>query len=128
MSGPRVERARQIMADLLESLEAAGLDDVTVTFDGTKVPAASRLRSGSVILLKPPSLTFPTYDSTEIEWSVVIVSGPHNNVLAAWDRIDTIIEALAPQMDFADATPADFQPLEGPTIPAYALTYNDPTP
>ncbi len=122
MTGPRLERAAQITAALRECL-TDDLTSVVVTFDGTQVPQGAP--DGAVIVL-PPRLTFPTYHLVEATWEVCVTAGPFDNHMAAWDRIDQIIAAIAPGLDFTEGEPSAFQPTAGPALSAYVLTYTDP--
>lgn len=122
-TGPRLIRASAIAEAIRDTLEDADLAAVVVTIDGREVPQWAP--DGAVVIL-PPRLTFPTYDSTTVAFEVVVTAGPADQHLAAWDRMDQIIAAIAPGMDFRDAEPASFQPNAGPVLPAYTLTYDDP--
>jgi hypothetical protein len=119
---PRVERAQQI-ADLIRAALPADLSDVVVTMNGLEVPQGAP--DGAVIVL-PPRLTFPTYDTTEATWEVCVTAGPVDNHIVSWERVDAIIAAIAPGLDFTTAEPAAFQPTAGPALPAYTLIYTDP--
>lgn len=121
-TAPRVERARQI-ADMIRAALPADLAGVVVTFNGTEVPQGAP--DGAVIVL-PPRLAFPTYHQVETTWEVCVTAGPTDNHIVSWSRVDAIIAAIAPSLDFTDAEPTSFQPTAGPTLPAYVLTYTDP--
>ena len=122
MTGPRLARAAQI-ANMVRAALPDDLADVVVTFDGTQVPQGAP--TGAVIVL-PPRLTFPTYTQTEATWEVCVTAGPFDNHMVALDRIDQIMAAIAPGLDFTDAEPSAFQPTAGPALSAYVLTYTDP--
>ncbi|PZE84159.1 hypothetical protein [Curtobacterium sp. MCBD17_032] len=120
---PRTERAQQI-ADLIDNaVRTDGLDGVLVTINGLEVPQGAP--DGAVIIL-PPRLTFPTYHQTEATWELLVTAGPVDNHIVAWDRIDSIVAAIAPGLDVTVAEPASFAPNAGPPLSAYLLTYTDP--
>ncbi|GAA3342977.1 hypothetical protein GCM10017714_33630 [Curtobacterium pusillum] len=122
MTGPRIERAAAI-ADTIRAALPDDLADVLVTFDGTQVPQGA---PGGAVIVLPPRLTFPTYTQTETTWEVCVTAGPFDNHMVAWDRIDQIIAAIAPGLDFTEAEPSAFQPTAGQALSAYVLTYTDP--
>lgn len=122
MTGPRLERAAQI-AETIRTALPDNLAAVVVTFDGTQVPQGAP--DGAVVIL-PPRLTFPTYDQVEATWEVCVTAGPFDNHMVAWDRIDQIIAAIAPGLDFTEGEPTAFQPTAGQALSAYLLTYTDP--
>ena len=123
MSAPRVERALEIVEEIRASLEEAGLSDVLVTLDGSKIAAAARLSAGGAIHIRPPSLKFPTHSHTFATWTIVIVYGTPTEQVASWTRLDEIIAAIAPDLDVTVAQPSSW---EGkPPIPAYELTFTD---
>jgi hypothetical protein len=120
---PRTERAGQIAEMIRDALRTADIDAALVTVNGLEVPQGAP--DGAVIIL-PPRLTFPTYDQTETTWELCVTAGPVDNHLVAWDRIDSIVAAIAPGLDVTVAEPASFAPSAGPNLSAYLLTYTDP--
>ena len=124
----RLERAGEFVDACEAALDAAGVAGVTVTTNGLKVPAASRIRNGGGVVIRPPSLTFSTWGADpEAEWTVVLVSGPANDPVAAWARLDDMIAALAPALAVTRAEPDSWLPRDSKeqSLPAYVLTIND---
>ncbi|WP_349866845.1 hypothetical protein [Leifsonia sp. WHRI 6310E] len=126
MTGSRVQEAGELVATIRAALDAAGLPDVIATVDAGKV--ASGARTG-IVLVAPPAITFPTWDATEATWSLHVVAGSMTNFLAAWQRIDIIIDALAgaQTLNLDEAEPSRFATVQGPQtveLPAYTITLN----
>lgn len=123
-TAPRIVRALALVDELQTILTTAGLTKVTVTIDENKV--LSGARHGVVIVL-PPDLTFePPYGDVQAAYELLIVAGPHDNYLVAWDRIDNIIQAFVQaDVNLAEAKPATYEPLNGDPLNAYTVTLND---
>lgn len=119
-----IERAEDITAEVNAHLVAAGIDDATVTTDLLKVPAA--LANGPVVVVQPPKLKYITaYGDADATWELFVIAGPTFDRLAAWARIDGIMDALATPMNLTDAEPATFQHPGMADHAAYVLTFPD---
>lgn len=119
------ERATELVAEIAEHLEAAALDQsTTVTLDFDGIPQI--LDSGTAcVTVLPPKQAFPTTALTENTWEVLIISGPIQDQWASWGTIDEIIGALQGPLIVDRAEPAEYQAHNGPTYPAYTLTFTE---
>ncbi|MDJ1115342.1 hypothetical protein [Microbacterium dauci] len=123
MASPRIERAEQLVDEIRAALDAADLPKVLSTLDSKHVESAAR---HGVVLVAAPRLTFDgPFGDVQTAYELHVVAGPADNYLAAWERIDQIIDVLAGRINLATGEPGGFQPLRGETIPAYTLTLND---
>lgn len=115
-----LDQARELVRQITE-VDAPG---VHVTLDATEVYAHAR---GGVILVQLEKITYPAWSPAEPETSfqVHIIAGPHDQPLAAWQRIDAITGVLhAGGLNIATATPTSFAPGTGPALPAFTLDLN----
>lgn len=120
-----IERARELLEEIAEVLVSAALDDeVETTSDFKAIPGILNAGSAAVTVL-PSRQKFPTYVHTEHEWTVLVVAGPIQDQVAAWELIDRIIAALKDPLDIEAAEPADYQTPNGPGYPAYTLTMSE---
>ncbi|RWZ52935.1 hypothetical protein ELQ90_03090 [Labedella phragmitis] len=117
----RITAAHELVADITNALEAAGLEDARATLNALEVPSGAR---HGVVVVSPPTLDFSSsWGDPTASWELHIIAGPPDNYLAAWERIDTIIDALvAGHINLKSAEPGQFQPTQGPALPAYTLT------
>jgi hypothetical protein len=123
----RLQAAAELQADVLAALTAAGMagqnvaNPVHVTLDARTIESAARGRGA--VLIQPPTLEFETWAATTATWELVVIAGPADNPLAAWAAIDPIIAALeVSALPIKTGTPAEFAPVHGPVLPAYAIT------
>lgn len=122
MPSPRLEQAAKLVADVGDAFAAAGFDKATATTDALKVPSGAR---HGIAVVAAPSLTFPDWDEPAVEWTIHLVAGPANDFLAAWEKLDALLEALfVAQLNLKSAEPAGYETREGPVIPAYTVTLN----
>lgn len=122
MSSPRIQEATELVATIAAALDAAGLDTATATMDAGLVPSAAR---NGVVLVTPPTLTFPTFAQLEATWTLHVVAGPPTDYLSAWATLDAIIQALfAAQLNMDEAEPGQFAQANGAPLPAYTITLN----
>lgn len=129
MTSPRVTRGRELLAELPGMLAAANLDghaEVTITDDVRKLDKA-KLLPGIIVLQPVPSLTFPAPGIVAISWQLLIVAGPADDVLAAWDRLDALLEALrVGGLHIESAEPGDYPRPDNPVpLPGYTVTVAD---
>lgn len=119
------ERATELVAEIAEHLELAGLDlTTTVTLEFDRIPGI--LDSGSAcVTVMPPRQEFPTIGLTSNTWTVLVIAGPVQDQWESWGTIDQIIGALQGPLMVEAAEPADYQPVNGPTYPAYTLTFEE---
>lgn len=114
----RRARALDLLADIQDSLTTAGLTNVLVTMD----PGSTAAGYGSgLVVVVPPRLEFTSWYETEETWTVHVAAGPWDDILAAWDTLDAIIDALrAGHINLAsgDPTPLIVNPGE-PPLPGY---------
>ena len=123
MTSPRILQAQQIVAQIEAIIADSDLDKITVTLDSKLVPSGSR---NGVILVGLPDLRSDNFATLAPSWTVNIIAGPPDNYLAAWDRIDTILEVLFQgELNIDTATPSNFPALTGAAIPAYTLNLNE---
>ncbi len=125
MASPRIERAHKLAADIRAVLAAAGETRVHVTLNTLEVESASR---GGVVLIAPPDLAFGgPWGDVQAEYEVYVIAGPADNLLAAWERIDTIIQALVEgDINLRHGKPGGFHGAPtSPELSAYILTLND---
>ena len=122
MATPRITRANEIATLTRAMLAAEGLDKVTVTLDPLAILSGSR---HGVIVISPPDLTFPTFEQTGAAWELSAIAGPADNMLAAWETLDAILEALRTGgLDMATARGDMFAPQHGSPLPGYTITLN----
>lgn len=113
---------------MLAQIEAAiadadDLDNVMVSLDFGDVASGSR---HGIVLLTPPTLTSENYALLTPQWEVHIIAGPANNYLAAWSRIDWILQALFDaNLNIERAEPSNFPSKDAGTLPAYSITLNE---
>ena len=121
-----IDRAEDVVAEVLGNLIAAGIDDATVTLDLLQVPAA--LPNGPAVVVQPPRVEYTATMAgsvTDATWEVFVIAGPVADRLAAWRRIDAIIDALKDPMDVDAAEPATFAHPGMPDHPAYVLSFTE---
>lgn len=122
MPTPRIDYADQLRDEITSMLVNAGISKVTVTLDPIDIPSGSR---HGVIVISPPDLAFPTFAHTDADYELAVVAGPADNLLAAWRRLDEILDALqAGQLDMQHARGDMFAPKAGPQLPGYTITLN----
>lgn len=119
----RTELIASLKATLNDLLNDAGLSAVTVTDNPFDVPSAAR--GAGCIIIQPPDLHFNDWQDPTIHWALLAVAGTTTNPKAAFEQIDTIIEALeAGHLNLASATPDGYQPPQGDALPAYLIKLN----
>lgn len=122
MVAPRIVQANAKAAQLRVMLAAAGLDKVTVTLDAREIASAAR---NGVIVISPPDLTFETFTITEATYELSVIAGPADNLLHAWETLDSIIEALrVGQLDMTTARGDMFAPTGSAALPGYTINLN----
>jgi hypothetical protein len=125
VTSPRVDQATEIVAELTDALaDDPDTTGAVATTDALLVPSGAR---NGIVLVQPPDLTFTNFQFTDPTWTLLVVAGPPDNHLAAWERIDAIIHALETAgINLATGEPVGFQPLDknAPLLPAYQLTLN----
>jgi len=123
MTSPRIQEADELVATVAAALESAGLDKATATADAGHVPSAAR---HGVVLVTPPTLSFPTFHQVDTTWTLHVVAGPATDYLAAWATLDAILQALIDaQLNMDEAEPGQFaQANNAPALPAYTITLN----
>lgn len=125
MVAPRIVQANAKAGQLRTMLAEAGLDQVTVTLDAREIASAAR---HGVIVISPPDLTFVTFTSTEATYELSVIAGPADNLLHAWETLDSIIEALrAGQLDMTTARGEMFAPASSAPLPGYTINLNPDT-
>jgi hypothetical protein len=117
----RIDAAHELVEDIKAALEAAGLKDATATLNALEVPSGAR---HGIVVVSPPTLDFASsWGDPTSSWELHIIAGPADNYLAAWDRIDLMIDALvAGHINLKTAEPGQFQAAQGPALPAYTAT------
>lgn len=122
-----VDRAEDIAAEVQAILVAEAIDDVTVTVDLLKAPAA--LHNGPVVVVQPPKLSFSSTFSgavdTEATWELFVIAGPPHDRLEAWRAIDRVQQALLAPMNIDDAEPANFDHPGLQPHAAYVLSFTE---
>ncbi|MBZ4486278.1 hypothetical protein [Microbacterium sp. cx-55] len=124
MTAPRIERAQRLVSELRDVLDAADLSDVIATLDAAEVPSGAR---HGIVVVAAPKLSFDgPFSMVGAVYEVHVIAGPSDNYLAAWERIDTIIQALVEgHVNLSSGEPGGYEPMRGDTIPAYTLELND---
>jgi hypothetical protein len=124
MTAPRIESAHGLVAEIREALDASDLQAVGATLDATEVESGAR---HGVVVVAAPKLTFAgPFEMVSAAFELHVVAGPADDWLGAWERIDTIVQALVDgHVNLADGEPSAFQPMHGDALPAYTLTLND---
>ena len=122
MPAPRIEQAQALVIEVQAALDAAELTGTLATLDATDVPSGSRR---GVVVVAVPELTFETWGDPTALWELHVIAGPATDFLAAWEKIDGIIHALATaQINIKTGSPVTYQPHQGPALSAYTLTLN----
>lgn len=125
MVAPRIVQANAKAAELRVMLADAGLDQVTVTLDARQIPSGAR---HGIIVISPPDLTFETFTITEATYELSVVAGPADNLLHAWETLDSIIEALrVGRLDMTTARGDMFAPPGSAKLPGYTINLNPDT-
>ena len=123
-TGPRLHTAQQLVERIQALLTA---DEATAKVHATMNP--DEITSGAtngVVMVSLPTLSSPNFAQLDVKWEVHVISGPANNWLAAWDRLDTILEVLFEgQLNIDTAEPANYPAKNGPALPAYTITLNE---
>ena len=124
MTAPRLAQARALETDVRDALDAADLHEVIATLDANLIPSGSR---AGIVVIAAPKLTFDgPFGDVQTAFELHVVAGPADDYLRAWDRIDTIIQALVDgRINLRDGEAGSYQPQHGSAIPAYTLTMND---
>jgi hypothetical protein len=119
-----IERATELVAEVLAILTAESIEGVLVTTNALAIPPA--LAVGAVVAIQPPKLKYVApFPSVEATWELFVIAGPYADRLAAWATIDPIITALQLPLDIDTAEPANFQHPSMPEYPAYVLTFTE---
>lgn len=106
-----VQRARDIQQQVRDALDAQGLSKVLVEVDPAEVPAGY---FHGVVQVVAPRIEFVTWTERTETWALHIAAGPADNVMAAWETLNPILEALiAAHINVASAEPASVQLVEG---------------
>lgn len=125
MGTPRIDYARELIAELRTMLDAADLAQVMVSIDPLDIPSGAR---HGIVVISPPDLTFTTYTQTEAAYELAAIAGPADNLLAAWERLDGILEALRVGGLNMDTARGDmFAPKNGQPLPGYTITLHPDT-
>lgn len=124
MTAPRIQQAKALVASLRDALDAADLEAVTVTTDALLIPSGARQ---GIVVVAAPELDFSAgFGHVATAWEIHVIAGPADNYLAAWERIDTIIQAFVDgDVNLANGKPGAYGAHDGQTIPCYTLTTND---
>lgn len=124
MHAPRIQQAKALVAALRDALDAADLEDVMATTDALLVPSGAR---HGIVVVAAPKLDFSGgFRSVATAWEIHVVAGPVDNYLAAWERIDTIIQSLIDgDLNLSSGEPGGYGTHQGDVLPAYTLTTND---
>jgi hypothetical protein len=125
MSAPRIEHAKAKAIELRTMLTEAGLDKVTVTLDAREIASAAR---HGVVVISPPDLAFETFTSVDASFELSLIAGPADNLLHAWETLDSIIEALrVGNLNMTTARGDMFAPPSSAPLPGYTITLNPDT-
>lgn len=124
MTSPRIEHAEALVLQLKSILTAAGLPEVVCSL---RVQDADSGARHGVVVVAPPEMKFEApFGDVQIEFEVYVIAGPATNYIAAWDRIDTIIQAFVDaDVNLKDAKPTTYEPHRGDPLNAYVLTLNE---
>jgi len=123
-AAPRLAQAARIVADVRDALDAADLDQVVATLDAADVPSGER---HGIVVVAAPKLTFDgPFGDVQTAFEVHVIAGPADNYLHAWERIDTIVQALVDgRLNLRSGEPGGYEAMHGDPLPAYTLTMND---
>lgn len=114
MSKESGELLRVQIADLIAELSATAYLNPTT--------ARNDLDAGrAVVIVKPPRLEYPTFGTTNAEWSVIVAAGPADDYVAAWDRLDEVLDAIAQPLGAESAEPSTYKVSDTKGYPAYVL-------
>ena len=115
MSAPRVVRAGELVAQL----RLAGLPAVDD-------PAKVHGHSTPVVLIVPPRLRFDLPVGASATWQLFVVDCTTTAGLAAWSRLDDLVDQLAAVLPLTSADPASYAPTPGADpSPAYLVTFEE---
>jgi len=121
---PRLDQADELVLAVRDALDAAGLDKVHATINAAEIPSGA---ANGVVVVAAPKLDFATWADPVVEWELHAIAGPADNYLAAWRVLDKILQALhAAELNLKRAEPGGYAQLNGPVLPSYTITLNDP--
>lgn len=113
----RVDAAIALAADL----GAAGVPAVAD-------PAKLAGRQSAAVLIVPPRLAFDVPVGATATWSLFLVDHTTTQGLAAWRRLDDLLDDLAELLPLETAEPASYAPTSGvDPSPAYLVTFTRET-
>lgn len=123
MTAPTVRAAGLLTAQIRTALQEADLGSTVVSLEGRDMTGHTVSRHGGV-LVSAPRMEWPRYDTeADLTWTLLVVAGPPDRQLDAWQQIDTIIAALvAAELPVTRAEPIGVDPIDGPRMPAYQVT------
>lgn len=124
LPAPRLERAHRLVSELRTALDAADLSQVGATVDAGEIPSGAR---DGIVCVAAPKLRFDgAFGQVQAAYELHVIAGPADDYLAAWERLDIIVQALV-EADFnlSDGEPAAYAGMHGEPLPAYTLTLND---
>lgn len=125
MPAPRIAAAHALKERVQLALDTAGLTGAIASIDPLDITSGSR---NGIVVISPPDLTFTTWTITDATFTLSAIAGPADNLLAAWQRLDEIVEALrVANLDMVDARGDMFAPKEGSPLPGYTITLNPET-
>lgn len=123
---PIYDRAVAIRDELRAALDATDdLGGVHVTLNPLDVPKAA---DRGVVCVSPPELDLETFTQTAATWEITVVSGHMQDIDAAWQRADRIINAIRTTTLAVDkAIPGSYTPPgnSGRVLTAYVLTLEE---
>ena len=120
-TSPRIDHANELRAQLEQIMTAdPDLASVIVSLDPLDIP--SGIRNG-IVIISPPDLEFPAYWQTDVQSELAVIAGPTDNLLAAWTRLDQIVEAIRTSpIPVLTARGDMFKTKSGESVPGYTLT------
>lgn len=90
----------------------------------TILDAPAALTAGEVVVVvNPPTVTYPTWDEVDAEWQAWLITGPTSDPAAAWRTLDRCRDLLVRPLEVARCQPDAFRDAQGNDWPAFVLTF-----
>lgn len=116
----RITEERDALMDTLTEMLGDVVQSVGID------PAEARPTTGKVaIVIEPPIIDYPTWDTIEIHWTLDLIAGTQTTQATSLDLLTDAIEQLAAhELNIASATPISFNLAGSGTLAAYQIRLN----
>lgn len=122
-------RAAELRAQAQALITASSLTDkskVLVTSDANDIDRKGDIQNGIILVRPGPRMEWPAPTIHRATWTIDIVTGPADNLLPAWERLDDLLEVLDEMFLIpSTATPGEHLRPEGAVLPGYTVTFSE---